>query len=384
MDEFEPLTSALEGLLEAKLLDLPEPLRTRVRDEFSPFVWNDLTPSQRRSVAIQCDQQNDPAREDERQKAWALATHRSETKRQIEVWKAVAAPTAHDLDLKQTKLSELERQLARLDSQMMEVESPSPRATTRESDHQRAAGGHKHTAYPAALAQLRARLNATPDELAAWIFLGPNAGGLAAYLNANELDPAPEFHFPEAQDGGLGDGFAYMPALMACWFRVPDIEAFEPTDRYVTGSELVARWAQVPGIEARAYIRAKIRESRLVDLHPIFGGTQAGSPDDQDLPPLELGLYSVADISRIESEDFGSTRISAAGPESSEARKERLRQRRQTLVASGDKAFLKTIAEEEKLSISRVKQLLSDKKKTEAKPNDPTTWMAPVLRRDRG
>jgi len=46
----------------------------------------------------------------------------------------------------------------------------------------------EYIAYPKALSLLKARLGATADELAGWIWLGPEMGGLCAYLNANELD----------------------------------------------------------------------------------------------------------------------------------------------------------------------------------------------------
>jgi hypothetical protein len=53
----------------------------------------------------------------------------------------------------------------------------------------------RYIAYPKAMHQLAARLGATPEELAAWVWVGPGQGGIAAYVNANELDPPPRFHF---------------------------------------------------------------------------------------------------------------------------------------------------------------------------------------------
>ena len=55
--------------------------------------------------------------------------------------------------------------------------------------------------------------------------------------------------------------------------------------------------------------------------------------------------------------------IAGAGDiESSEQRRERIRRRVNDLKAKGEKAFLKTVAEEEGLSISRIKQLIQDEK----------------------
>ena len=55
--------------------------------------------------------------------------------------------------------------------------------------------------------------------------------------------------------------------------------------------------------------------------------------------------------------------VSGAGDvESSEQRRKRIRERVNNLKARGEKAFLKTVAEEEGVSISRIKQLIQDKK----------------------
>lgn len=77
-----------------------------------------------------------------------------------------------------------------------------------------------YIAYPKALSRLVKRLGATAEEIAAWIWDGPEQGGLAAYVNANELDPPPRFFFSVGMDDD------YMSYLMACWFRESDIASF--------------------------------------------------------------------------------------------------------------------------------------------------------------
>ena len=157
--------------------------------------------------------------------------------------------------------------------------------------------------YPKALKSLGDRLTATPEELAAWVFMGAKHGGLAAYTDANELAPPPRFYY----DYGIGDNFDYLIPLMACWFGADDIASFQPTDRFITGKTLIERWKALPGIHAEAFIRAKIAESRLNDLHPICGGTQGTSPNDETLPPLESALFVLSEVEAIENEDFGTT-----------------------------------------------------------------------------
>ena len=153
--------------------------------------------------------------------------------------------------------------------------------------------------YPKAIKSLVDRFNATPEELAAWVWMTPKNNGLAAYLNANELDPPPRF-FYEALDSSE---FDYIPPLMACWFKADDIASFKPIDRYITGAALIERWESQPNIQPKDFIQAKIEEARLSDFHPLYGGTQASSPEGH-FPPIESGLFLMSEIERIETEEL--------------------------------------------------------------------------------
>lgn len=158
----------------------------------------------------------------------------------------------------------------------------------------------RYIAYPKAMKSLKTRYNATPEELAAWVWLGRKDGGLNAYLNANELDPPPRFYFSP----GGSDDFNYLSPLMGCWFIEKDIANFDPVERFITGKSLIERWSQYAEVQPEPFIRAKIGESRLSDIHPICGGTQGTSPDDASFPPLSAGLFSQTEIELIEEEDF--------------------------------------------------------------------------------
>lgn len=140
--------------------------------------------------------------------------------------------------------------------------------------------------------------NATPEELAGWIWQGPEEGSLSAYLNVTKLKNPPKFHY----DSYMGED--YLSPLMSCWFLKDDIVNFNPVDRYITGESLIKRWSQKPGIKAKAFILAKIAESRLTDYHPTLGGTRGSNSEDMSFPPLESGLFVVSDIEEIEREDF--------------------------------------------------------------------------------
>ena len=304
MEEFDALSTALEDWFERPLTDLPDTLRQRVSQEFFPMPWGQLSADQRRSVALQLDYQHDPATEQERKFWWDFFQRIDALNKQVSDWEEVATPTATELALKESKLAELRREIAQMNDQKRyargdyfphrKLTQGNQVAPLVESDP-----AARYTAYPKAMQQLTARLRASPAELAAWIWSGPENGGIAAYLNANELDPPPRFFY--AYCTGRQD---YVAPLMACWFNEADLAKFDPVDRYIVGVALIERWAKRPGLHAEAFIRAKVAESRLLDIHPIYGGTRGTFSEHSDWPALETGLFALAQVEAIEAEDF--------------------------------------------------------------------------------
>lgn len=306
---FNSLIVALDVWFDKPMEGLPDELRHRVETDFSPMPWDNLSPDQRRSVAAQWDYQHDPAMENDRQYWWDFYQHMQSLEAQIEQWNFIATPTATDLAQKENRLAELQRELG-----SMKKEEKQPYRTPANRCHNKvdvqaddivhSVDRPKYIAYPKAMKLLAERIDATPEEVAAWLFFGsesePELGGLTAFLNANELDPPPKFYY----NVGNGDSFDYLSPLMACWFREEDIANFKPDDRYITGSALIERWSKQLGIQPEAYILAKIRESRLQDYHPLYGGTKATSSESEFLPPLETGLFALSHIEEIEAEDF--------------------------------------------------------------------------------
>ena len=152
-----------------------------------------------------------------------------------------------------------------------------------------------------ALAILVAKWQATKEELAAWVFLGPEQGGLAAFLDAYQITPPRQFFYPYC--AGCED---YLWPLSLWWFRQNDIEQFVPADRYITGASLIERWSTLKSSHPEDYIIARVRESRLVDMHPTFGGTRATFNDPLpglSYPPVESGLFSIKQIEALEVEE---------------------------------------------------------------------------------
>jgi len=310
---FDPLTFALEGWFDRRLCDLPEVLRERVEQEFFPMPWDTLSADQRRSVALQWDYQHDPATAQD-QKIWSDFFERmDDLKKQVADWEAVATPTAAELATKEARLAQLKQELARMEAQQRAARGdyvPERKPPQKKTGKRKVkpAPAARYIPYPKAMQQLEQRLGASPHELAAWIFMGPKHGGIAAYANANELDPPPQFFY-----GYLPGATDYIAPLMGCWFKADDVERFEPADRYIVGAALIERWSKQPGLHAQAFVQAKIAESRLQDLHRTFGGTRGTFSEHEDWPPLESGLFPLAQVLQIEAEDFDAAG-STAGP----------------------------------------------------------------------
>lgn len=302
--EFESLTLALEEQFDKPLDALPDELRDRVEQEFL-VPWDALASAQRLSVALQWDYQSDPATREERQFWWDFYIKRDATDKQIAEWESASAPTASDLALKEARLKELRQELARMDHQQRQAgEDYYPKRMrldgTDGAPYMTLDSPGCYIAYPKALKLLADRLDATPEELAGWVWMEAKSGGIDAYLNANELDPPPKFYYSL----GSGDDFDYLSPLMACWFSDEDIAHFEPATRFITGKALIERWGRQPGVQPEAYIRAKIAESRLLDGHPKYGTTQGSDPEKLSWPPLTMALFVLADVEEIEAEDF--------------------------------------------------------------------------------
>lgn len=298
MSTYESLTLALEGHFDTALADLPEALRQRIESEFFPMPWEKLDGDARRSVALQLDYQRDPATEADRQFWWDFFERMHELQTQIAEWESKETPTASDKEIQERRLRELKRKLGRMKRQQQVARGDYyPEHKAVESPGEPAVSHDEYIAYPKAMQSLVNRLGATPEELAAWVFLGPELGGIAAYRNANELIPPPRFHFNCFMDED------YVAPMMACWFRGDDIENFSPADRYITGAALIERWSRHRGMRANAFVRAKIAESRLIDIHPLYGGTTGSHPEGDSFPATTEGLFAVRDIERIEAED---------------------------------------------------------------------------------
>ena len=143
-----------------------------------------------------------------------FVTRKNHLERVIAEWESFATPTADKhapqqtylADLKQTRLVALKKELAGIE--LRERRSRKPRG----GKHRHSSGaGEEGTfiapdfqesffAYPKAMSRLKNRLNATKEELAAWVFLGPELGGVTAYVNVDEREPPRLFDYYPPRD----------------------------------------------------------------------------------------------------------------------------------------------------------------------------------------
>lgn len=169
--EFESLTLALDDWFDKNLDDLPEAIRLRIERDFFLLPWDGLSADQRRIKALQWDYQHDPATEKDRQYWWNFFVHLRDLKTQIDEWKSAATPTASEIALEESRLKELQQELDRMESQQRQARGDYYPERKRLDAERVAKPTTDYIAFPKAMKILREKWQATPEELAIWIFL---------------------------------------------------------------------------------------------------------------------------------------------------------------------------------------------------------------------
>ncbi len=304
--EFVLLTSELKGWFDRPFADLPVELKERVKRDIFVAPWDDLAVSQRRNAAAQADYFNDPSNDAEQNAWFVLFGRKAEIERAIRDLTNMKPANPMELAEKERNLLAKNAELAVMNRQIHSDEVRRQRyAVPGEDLATKKPKPTRYLPYTRVARTLAERLGATPEEIAAWVFMGSDANGLSAYLNANELDSPPRFSFEDLMLGSRRD-LDYVGPLMACWFDEAEIDKFEGKDRYITGEVLCSRWADRCGGRPEAFIRARVPGSDLLDLHPITIETQATHPNDDAYPPLSSGLFLVSAILEVEAIFFPS------------------------------------------------------------------------------
>ena len=163
----------------------------------------------------------------------------------------------------------------------------------------------KYVHYIVAKEFLEKKFKATAHEIAIWVWVGPQFGGINCYLDA-PLHRNPErFTFDDWPSGNQD----YLSHLQHCFFLQSALDAFHPKERFIGYQNLKERWsARCSEAEAIALIRAKAESGELDAVHPITGNT-LGTPFGAikyKRAPLEEGVFFLAIVEALEAECFPS------------------------------------------------------------------------------
>ncbi len=115
MSNFVSLSAALKKWFNKPLSKIPEKWRKFIEQDSSLVNWDDLNPAQRRYEALQRDYQHDPATEQDRQYWRDYYRSIDALKEKIAEWEAAGTPTVIDLDKQETRLEEMEKELAAME-----------------------------------------------------------------------------------------------------------------------------------------------------------------------------------------------------------------------------------------------------------------------------
>jgi len=300
---YQSWQASLVGLVDSPFASLPSEMAATLREDIFPFDWDVLAPDQRVSWAIQWDARHDPARAGENQFWWRHHIRQSELEAQIAEWESKKATSVLEQSAKEARLVALKTELSGMKKTAQQTRALLPEtANTNVPTGTDASTPRRFVPYPVAMRRLKERLDATPDELAMWVFYGAGErGGINAYVNANELNPPDGFAFLPYN----GDNADYLRALMGSWFDEAELAKFAPNDRYITGRQLLERWSEYPDLipSVDGFIAAKISETRLEDGHPVSGFTQWTNLGDMVWPQKDQAVFSLKEVERIEIED---------------------------------------------------------------------------------
>lgn len=288
-----PLPVALRAHFSKPLAKLPKALRDLVHAEFfSP--WDELSPSRRKEIAEFLDQLCDANTKRDAASLQRVFDQREALQNELRDLHGLATSTESERTHQLVRKGALEQELARLDAYIQQSRGDYP---PRSIDDERTRSSFTCISHPQAARRLTERYQARPCEMAAWVFLGSAAGGFTAYVPSNEgLEPACfRFGYEMADD--------YISPLFGCVFDGEEIDRFQPTDRYITGADLLERWTLAFKGDAEPFIRAMVIQSRLTDLHPIWQRTACAHPENPGFPPLTTGLFSITQIEQIETEE---------------------------------------------------------------------------------
>lgn len=300
--EYEPLLKVLTGYWRRPFSRLPKRLKERVEKDFIPIKWGMTNEEGRKNLAAQIDSQHDPRLAAEQEFWFNFYNEKRELEEELNQLERMNAHSPSDIEAKIRLVQELKKKLAHYQrTEHRRLKGSNPKKYYREVPDQ------EYIPFLKAKGILSKKLKATPHEIAAWMVFGDNL--LYAYQSPMETIPPPRYTFRTVESAE-----GYFEALHRCWFGTVELDLFQPDDRYVLGAELLERWKIPTEDSARAFIAARVSESRLQDLHPISGICQVTAPELDYLPSLEEALFPLSEVEAIEANDLEVASETSATP----------------------------------------------------------------------
>lgn len=352
MESEASLAELLSTWYEDPFERLPKHLKRLVKAEFSPLSWQDLSPEQRKMQAMAIDELESPEFRKREEYWFNLYSKLCQKERELAEISTVAATTPSEILARERALTELTSKATEIRNRIRSA--PRPSQTKHES---KLPDPEKLIPFKKAMSILKSRLGASAEELAAWVFLSPKNGGVSAYYSAERVY---RFHFETEMDTD------YVVHLFNCGFEQDAIANFTPSERFITGKELLDSFSGELEELTRKYLIARSIDGTLTDLHPISGGSDNGLKENLGLPPMEDALFSVAQIQQIakerEWEFILPERISSSlnAKESPAERKARLHEwfEEETLV-NGKRGALTRTAKRERITPQTLRSILN-------------------------
>lgn len=182
MHRYEPLEKALEHCFDKYLFELPPTLKRRVLSALPiASLCDDLEPERRRAIARYQDLQHDPQLFDFNEYWFNFYARTNELGQELAKWQRAGVSTASDLQIQQDNLVRLKQELANrqhLEKALLFRKFPHHERSGEDDAYPAIDDRTVWVAFPKPLEILKASLNTTAEELAAWIFMGAGKGGI--------------------------------------------------------------------------------------------------------------------------------------------------------------------------------------------------------------
>lgn len=316
MTDGKYVSTVLSNWFDSEVVDFPEDIQEFFFDRFNPIKtdpilngssfctcpWGRMTPDMRRQVALLLDYEKDHHVRQQEKTCGFDQEAREIIAKQINLSEK-NPPQLDSLDKIEAALKGLYDHHARMIFLKNQLLGDFKKMIT--GAHGTDTNQPDLSAYTPYL-QAVEKLDASPEEMAAWVWAGKDNGGLNAFFKHNRGESLLRYYLCF----GSADECSYQSRLLECWFLATELSEFQPAENYITGKSLIDRWKEkLKGEESlsAAFIRAKIAAETLRDINRMPGDRQHEGFNNSPYPSLNCRLFNLTDVAQIEAEFFSQT-----------------------------------------------------------------------------